>query len=72
MSADILEFPRTATVPPAAPTIDDELFAQLRSVNDDLKVLWNKSKKMDALMFRIRHKILALGAARKEEMTNAC
>jgi hypothetical protein len=66
-SAEILEFPRPAEPIAPSPTDGDEIFSALRLLNDDVKALWDQSRQMDALMFRIRWKILELGKARKAE-----
>jgi hypothetical protein len=67
MSANVVPFPR-----PASPSsaLDDEFFEVLRSLNEDAKTLWAKSKEFDSLMFRIRHKIFALAESRKQEIAN--
>jgi hypothetical protein len=62
---NVVPFPRPAE--PIAPAPTDDLFEQLRAVNEDMKNLWNKSKETDALIFRIRHKIYALAESRKQE-----
>ena len=68
MSANILQFPQPQPQP--AQPIDDEPFAQLRSLNDDVKLLWEQNRKMYALLIRIRSQVLDLGAARKQELAN--